>query len=121
MKRTLLLLAAGSLLAAGDVLAQRSQTPQQRSGRGDANLPAWATPNRSSSNGSYRSPSQREGRDGTDAQYPGAVTNAPGPPESASQAPLGGLEWLALAGGAYAVHRLHRRRKDDDAGDDARP
>lgn len=112
MRRFLLLLAVWPLmLPGGDVLAQHSQ---QHPGRSDANLPAWAEP----------SPAQQRGQQpagrvpfGTQ-QTPAQPQMTPAPPPSTPQAPLGGLEWLALAGGTYALHRLGRcDGEEDDAGD----
>jgi hypothetical protein len=46
---------------------------------------------------------------------PAETQQTPDPPnEPADGAPLGGLEWLALAGGAYAANRLRKRGKDDE-------
>ena len=122
MKPVLVLLTAGSLLlAAGDAFAQQQSEPRAGS---DVDLPSWAAPDAASSRPPAQPPSPEHapfGASSSAQQRAPAQTHTPGPPDPASQAPLGGLEWLALAGGAYAVHRLRRRRKDDDADDDARP
>ena len=38
-----------------------------------------------------------------------AETSAPGVPDDMPQAPVGGLEWLAAAGAAYAANRLRKQ------------
>ena len=49
----------------------------------------------------------------------GARSNsAPGTPDDPDQVPLGGAEWLAAAGAAYALNRL-RKEEDDDSEDEA--
>jgi len=51
----------------------------------------------------------------TTASGSGANTNSPpGTPGEPAQAPVGGLEWLAAAGAAYAVNRLRRRSAMDE-------
>ncbi|MFB6278590.1 MAG: hypothetical protein ABEK75_03720 [Salinibacter sp.] len=48
----------------------------------------------------------------------GAETNTPGTPSDPEQVPLGGVEWLAAAGAAYALNRLReegREEFEDDA------
>ena len=44
---------------------------------------------------------------------------------SSSKVPLGGLEWPAMAGAGYALHRLRRRENSEDEngedGSDALP
>jgi len=51
---------------------------------------------------------------------PAETQQTPDPPGSGDPdgVPLGGLEWLALAGGAYAANRLRRRGKGDDEDED---
>ena len=51
---------------------------------------------------------------GANVQNAPAETHVPNSPSDPEGAPLGGLEWLALAGGAYAANRLRKRGKDDD-------
>jgi hypothetical protein len=52
---------------------------------------------------------------GADVRNAPAETHTPPPPsDDPDGAPLGGLEWLALAGGAYAANRLRKRGKDDE-------
>ena len=41
-------------------------------------------------------------------------TSDPGTPENPNQVPLGGAEWLAAAGAAYALNRLRKRESTDD-------
>jgi len=68
------------------------------------------------------SPSSSHGQSPSGTRGPGtnAQTNqAPGPPSGPSQeVPLGGAEWLAAAGAAYALNRL-RKETGDDAEDEA--
>ena len=42
----------------------------------------------------------------------------PGTPEDPNQVPLGGAEWLAAAGAAYALNRLRERESTDDESDE---
>ncbi|MFB6230159.1 MAG: hypothetical protein ABEL04_03295 [Salinibacter sp.] len=54
--------------------------------------------------------------DGSTASGGGqAQSSTPGTPNPPDQVPLGGAEWLAAAGAAYALNRL--REKDGDEGD----
>lgn len=51
----------------------------------------------------------------TTASGSGASTSSPpGTPEEPNQVPLGGAEWLAAVGAAYAANRLRRRSAMDD-------
>ena len=43
--------------------------------------------------------------------------NAPSTPQAPAQAPLGGAEWLAAAGAAYALNRLRKDGDDEDDGE----
>lgn len=36
-------------------------------------------------------------------------------PDTPAQAPVGGAEWLAVAGAAYALNRLRKKRSTDEA------
>jgi len=50
------------------------------------------------------------------ASGPGiSSTSAPGTPEEPPQVPLGGTEWLAAAGAAYALNRLRKEEDDEEA------
>lgn len=40
------------------------------------------------------------------------TNSVPGTPDDPSQVPLGGTEWLAAAGAAYALHRLRKEGED---------
>ena len=51
---------------------------------------------------------------GANVQNAPVETHVPSPSDDPEGVPLGGLEWLALAGGAYAANRLRKRGKDDD-------
>lgn len=78
-------------------------------GRGsNANLPKWARPQPS-----YEQPSSP--RDAS------AQPSSPALPPPPDPVPLGGLEWLALAGGAYAVNRMRRRSGVDGDSSEALP
>jgi hypothetical protein len=49
-----------------------------------------------------------------------SAASGPGTPDAPNQVPLGGAEWLAAAGAAYAVNRLRRNQEgEDDSGDEA--
>ena len=80
-----------------------------RSGAAGTELPSFAEPSRPSS-----SFGQRPGGSNT----PGgtAQTNDPGTPTEPTQTPLGGAEWLAAAGAAYAINRLRRSQGEEDEG-----
>ena len=41
-------------------------------------------------------------------------SSAPGTPGQPAQAPLGGAEWLAAAGAAYALNRLRKNGDDEE-------
>ncbi|PSQ80589.1 MAG: hypothetical protein BRD41_04820 [Bacteroidetes bacterium QS_1_63_11] len=70
-----------------------------------------------------RSETAEEGSSGEAATASGtgaSSTSSPGAPSDPDQVPLGGAEWLAAAGAAYALNRL--RGKDggeEESGDDA--
>jgi hypothetical protein len=51
---------------------------------------------------------------GTGAPDVSAQTNNPGTPTNPNQVPLGGAEWLAAAGAAYALNRLRKEGDDED-------
>jgi hypothetical protein len=40
--------------------------------------------------------------------------HAPPPPDDPSRIPLGGLEWLLVAGAGYAAHRLRDEKGEED-------
>lgn len=73
-------------------------------------------------NGSLQPPGSRAGghRSGGEASTassgpgPNDTGSAPGPPEDPNQVPLGGTEWLAAAGAAYALNRLRTEEGEDD-------
>jgi hypothetical protein len=55
----------------------------------------------------------------TTSSGPGASSSStPGMPDDPDQVPLGGAEWLAAAGAAYALNRL-REKEGDESEDDA--
>ena len=83
-----------------------------RSGAVGTELPSSAEPSRPSS-----SFGQRPGGSNT----PGgtAQTNDPGTPGDPTQdVPLGGAEWLAAAGAAYAIKRLREEGEQDEEEDE---
>jgi hypothetical protein len=45
-------------------------------------------------------------------------TNTPGTPDNPDQVPLGGAEWLAAAGAAYALNRLREEDGDEEEPED---
>ncbi|PSQ73384.1 MAG: hypothetical protein BRD39_04340, partial [Bacteroidetes bacterium QH_9_64_21] len=56
---------------------------------------------------------------GPSSTGPGSASG-PGTPEDPNQVPLGGAEWLAAAGAAYALNRLREEDGDEEeSGDDA--
>lgn len=64
---------------------------------GSSSLPAWAEPRPSSSPASDR------------PFNPDApITTMNGPPDNPNRVPLGGIEWLILAGAGYGIFRLRR-------------
>jgi len=73
--------------------------PDNRTGTA---LPAWAEP--------YRSPSDNPSR--RPDLGPPVTANGIGPPDNPNRVPLGGIEWLILAGAGYGAFRL--RTSDDD-------
>jgi len=88
--------------------AAPAQQQHEGNSRHELNLPAWSRP----------SPMERPySQDAPQAppdvqQQPLSV---PEPGDGPPQAPLGGVEWLALAGGVYAISRLrHDPSSDDD-------
>ncbi|MFB6271523.1 MAG: hypothetical protein ABEL51_01380, partial [Salinibacter sp.] len=65
-----------------------------------------------SSSASSRAPGKAE----TSSGGPGpSAASGPGTPSDPSQVPLGGAEWLAAAGAAYALNRLRKGTETDDA------
>jgi len=87
--------------------AQEHRSPSQTGNPAGTGVPGYAEPADPPS--SFGSPS-------TGATTPGgmAQTNAPGTPNDPSQVPLGGAEWLAAAGAAYAIKRLRDEEEDED-------
>lgn len=64
---------------------------------------------------------QERGKVSAASAGPGpSAASGPGTPDAPNQVPLGGAEWLAAAGAAYAVNRLRRNQEgEDDSGDEA--
>lgn len=84
-----------------------------RSNPAGTSLPSYAQPSRPSS-------SFGQSRGGTSASDGRMQTNnGPGVPSDPNQVPLGGAEWLAAAGAAYALNRLRDEESDEDSGEDA--
>ena len=104
----------------GQACAQ-SRSPaqsQSRSAREPAGtgVPSYARPapkTLSKPGGSAQTNSSPPGPPGGGDQVSGSP--APGPPNQGNQVPLGGAEWLAGAGAAYALYRL--RDEEDEAED----
>ena len=88
-------------------LASRSRALSRELGRrseGDESADANA------SSASGRTPGEATTASGT-----GPATNSgPGTPSDPDQAPLGGAEWLAAAGAAYALNRLRDDESDEE-------
>jgi hypothetical protein len=54
-------------------------------------------------------------------QSSSGATSNPGTPSDPSQVPLGGAEWLAAAGAAYALNRLRKEEGEEDEETDDMP
>ena len=115
------------LLAVPDAQAQSRQgqraPAQQRAVPGQGHAPpgsqgpaATRPSNPSSSLG--QSPGSPGAPRGTQTPGGAQTNNDPGTPSDPNQVPLGGAEWLAAAGAAYALNRL-RKETGDDAEDEA--
>ena len=76
-------------------------------------LPSYAQPSNPSS--SFGQPPGGSNAPGGNAQ---TNSNAPGTPDPVNQVPLGGAEWLAAAGAAYALNRLRRQSGDSEEKDE---
>jgi hypothetical protein len=61
---------------------------------------------------------QPSGEASTASGRGGAETNNPGTPDNPDQVPLGGAEWLAAAGAAYALNRLREEDGDEEESED---
>ena len=113
------------LMACGPVRAQpndrrpapsaQASAPSTQDQRGvrapGTDLPSAAEPARPPS--SFDQPPASSNPPGGTAQS----NNAPGTPQKPSQTPLGGAEWLAAAGAAYALKRLRKDGGDEDDGE----
>lgn len=126
----LILLPASSLpdllgVKGGPVARAQSSVPSRHQARpapsrdrpasGVTDLPSWARP-QGSSEGATGRPGTREKR--KSGEGPGSVRSRNGPPLPPAgnrNVPLGGLEWLLLAGGGYAVWKLRRDGETDGA------
>ena len=106
----LFLLAAGPAQAQAPerAPAQEHRSPSQTGNPAGTGVPGYAEP---------ADPPSSFGPPSTGANTPGgmAQTNAPGTPSDPNQVPLGGAEWLAAAGAAYALNRLRDDESDEDA------
>ena len=109
------------LLAVPDAQAQRGQQQrpptQQRAAPGQGHAPpgsqgpaATRPSNPSSSLG--QSPSGANTPGGTQTPGQAQTNSGPNTPSDPNQTPLGGAEWLAAAGAAYALNRLRKREGD---------
>jgi len=67
-----------------------------------SSLPHWAEPR----TGSSFSPGSR-----SDSDVP-ITKNGLGPPDNPNRVPLGGIEWLVLAGAGYGVFRLRKAEEN---------
>ena len=98
---------------------QGQQAPaQQRAAPGQGRAPVGSqgpAATRPSNPSSSLGPSPGGANTPSGTQTPGqAQTNAPGTPSDPSQVPLGGAEWLAAAGAAYALNRLRDDESDEE-------
>ena len=91
---------------------QRAAPEQGRAPAGSQGPPATRPSNPSSSLGP--SPGGADTPGGT-AQ----TDSGPDTPDDPNQVPLGGAEWLAAAGAAYALNRLRDDESDEDDDEDA--
>lgn len=82
-------------------IGERSENSRQQHRQGRSDLPKWARPQERDSRFSERG----EGRQGKVQ-----TKDNPGIEEPGSRVPLGGLEWLILAGAGYGFFKL---REDD--------
>ena len=109
------------LLAVPDAQAQSRQVQraptQQRAVPGQGHAPpgsqgpaATRPSNPSSSLG--QSPSGANTPGGTQTPGQAQTNSGPNTPSDPNQVPLGGAEWLAAAGAAYALNRLRKREGD---------
>ena len=109
------------LLAVPDAQAQSRQgqraptqqraVPEQGHAPPGSQGPAATRPsNPSSSLG--QSPSGANTPGGTQTPRQAQTNSGPNTPSDPNQTPLGGAEWLAAAGAAYALNRLRKREGD---------
>jgi hypothetical protein len=116
-------LALAILLATPDPASGQRQLPREADpgqqvaptqDRGGTSLPGWAQPDR----GAKPTPE----RPGSRPTGPGdATTNdppLPDPGDGTEPVPLGGAEWLAGAGAAYAIRRLLQDDGEEDGDDE---
>ncbi|PSQ88250.1 MAG: hypothetical protein BRD45_06835 [Bacteroidetes bacterium QS_8_64_10] len=90
---------------------QQQQRAPSHSSPSSVNLPTWAEPNQGRS--SFPD-AQSGGTFGGGQQVQKNQMQGPASPSAPQQAPLGGLELLALAGAGYAAKRLRDRKGDED-------
>ncbi|PSQ89987.1 MAG: hypothetical protein BRD30_05210 [Bacteroidetes bacterium QH_2_63_10] len=97
--------------------AQRQVAPSQNPAGTD--VPSYARPSDPSS--SFGQPPSGSNAPGGNAQ----ASSGPGMPDGdggPNQVPLGGAEWLAAAGAAYALNRLRKEGNgEDEESDDEMP
>jgi len=91
--------------------AAPSQSGQAPARSGRSNPPGTRVPSAAESG---QAPSYRQSPGGTAQTNDGS---APGTPSEGEQVPLGGAEWLAAAGAAYALNRLRKEGDDEDEDD----
>ena len=86
--------------------AQEHRSPSPTGNPAGTGVPDYAEP----------APPSPQGSRSGGARSPGtsAQTNDPGTPTEPTQTPLGGAEWLAAAGAAYAIRRLRRSQGEQD-------
>ena len=113
------LVGVGTLDARAQSRRSQQAPAQQRAAPGQGQTPAGsqgpAATRPSNPSSSYGQPSGGANTPGGTAQ-----TNNPGTPDDPNQVPLGGAEWLAAAGAAYALNRLREEDGDEEEfGDDA--
>lgn len=96
--------------------AQSAPTWPDHSDPAGTGLPSYAQPSNPPS--SFGPPPSGSNAPGGNAQ---TSSPAPGTPTQPNQVPLGGAEYLAAAGAAYALNRLRKNGDDEDEEDDDMP
>ena len=112
------LVGVGTLDARAQSRRSQQAPAQQRAAPGQGQTPAGsqgpAATRPSNPSSSYGQPSGGANTPGGTAQ----TNSGPGTPDDPNQVPLGGTEWLAAAGAAYALNRLREEDGDEEESED---